>query len=131
MNSYHFEHHAAIEFDMVDFMEDLSNENICGKLDVRDDGVHTKSKIIDCKTEDSTDLGDVSSISVSELDREGKVRKFQYRIFVLLWNNLINTTMRVCGWCWVFNVKINLRSCCFNYGMDSTFTILSNSVEGR
>ena len=60
--------YPAIELDMTDFVEHLSEEYICGKIDVKDDGVQTNLMKIDCKTKNCTDLRDCSSISVSELE---------------------------------------------------------------
>ena len=57
---------------MTNFMEALSDEYICGKVKVRDDNVETNPNII-IKTEDCTDLGETSSISVHGLKREEKV----------------------------------------------------------
>ena len=65
--------YPAIILDMTNFMEHLSDEYICGKAEVRDDGVRTNPKIIDCKAEDCTDLGEISSISGIGLEREEKV----------------------------------------------------------
>ena len=81
MNSDHFEHipkcdYPAIELNMMDFMKDLSNEYICKKIDItrRDADVHTNSKIINGKTEDCIDLGEISSISVGRVKQEEGVR---------------------------------------------------------
>ena len=78
MSVVHSEHslgceHPAIELDMMNFMEHLSDECVLGKVDVCDDDVRTDAKLIDCKTEDCTDFDDVSSISGSELKRENEV----------------------------------------------------------
>ena len=81
MSAVHFEHslgreHPAIELDMMNFMEHLSDECVLGKVDVYDDGVRTEAKIIDCKTEDCTDSGDISSIPGSEFKRENEVSEY-------------------------------------------------------
>lgn len=89
MNSDCMEHssnrdYPAIELDMMDFMEQLSNEYICGKVDISDDGMRTNRKITDCKIEDSMNLGDISSISVIKRDQEERVRKCQNTIVYIL-----------------------------------------------
>ena len=79
MNSDHFKYspncYPAIELDMIGFMECLSDEFICEKVEVRDVGVKTNLKITDYKTEDCTDLEDISSNSVSGLNQKERVRK--------------------------------------------------------
>ena len=77
MNSVHFtnspEHeYPAIELDMTNFVEHLSDEYIREKVEVRDDNVRTKIKLVDCKTEDYTDLR-FSSISGAGPERDEKV----------------------------------------------------------
>ena len=86
MDSSHFEHpsnreYPAIELDMTYFMEHLSDEHICGKLEVKDD-IRTNPNIIDCKTEDYTDLEEILSISRNKLEQEEKVRKFDMEFLV-------------------------------------------------
>ena len=81
MNSVIYEHssdrkYPAIELDMTNFMEHLSNENICGKAEVRNDRVRTSPKVINCKTENCTDLTEISSIPEIKLEQEEKVSKF-------------------------------------------------------
>ena len=81
MNSIHFEQYPrceypAIELDMTDFIEHLSEEYIGAKVDVRNEDVQTNPKIIDSQTKNCTDLGDISCISKSRLQREEEVRKF-------------------------------------------------------
>ena len=76
MNSIRFQHspnydYPAIELDMTDFLEHLSEEYMCGKVDVRDD-----PKIIECKIEDCTEVGEVSCISTSGLEQKERVRQF-------------------------------------------------------
>ena len=66
--------YPAIKLDMVDFMKHLSDECICEKVDVRDDGGQINPNTIHCKTEDCTDLGDISSNSVSRVEQEEGVR---------------------------------------------------------
>lgn len=80
MNSVKFENspdyeNPAIEIDVKDLMEKLSEEYICSKTELRDDAVQIIPKKTDCKTEDCTDLEEISSISKSELEQEEKVRK--------------------------------------------------------
>ena len=87
MNYGHFKHspnheYPAIELDMVYFMEHLSDEYICGKSEVKDDGGQINHKIIDCKTEDYINLEQISSISGNGLEREEKVRKFDMKFVV-------------------------------------------------
>ena len=71
MNINHLEHspnkYPAIQLDMTNFVEHLSHEYICGKAEVRNDDVQTNPKIIDCKTEDCTNLEKFSSLSGVEL----------------------------------------------------------------
>ena len=89
MNSINYEHspdreYPAIELDMTNFVENLSDENICGKAEVRNDGVRTSPKVIDCKTEDCTDLTEISSFRGIKLEQEEKVSKFG-KISCILW----------------------------------------------
>ena len=89
MNSDHFEHspdpqHPAIELDKVNFVEQVSEEHICGKVDVRDDGVRINQNEIDWKTEDRKDLAQISSISVSGLEQGEMVRKFNTDCFTFV-----------------------------------------------
>ena len=77
MNSDHFKHspeydYPAIELDMTSFVEHLSDEYICEEAEIRDDSVRTNPKIIECKTEDYIDLGEISSVSGLELDEKGE-----------------------------------------------------------
>ena len=86
MNSIHFEHppkykYPAIVLDMTNFMEHLSDENICERT-VMDDGANTKPNTIDCKTEDSIYLRQISSLSEDGLEREVKVRQYDIEFFV-------------------------------------------------
>jgi len=95
MNSFQFKHspdreYPAIELDMTNFMEHLSDENICGKAEVRDESVRTSPKVIDCKTEDCTDSTEISSVQGIKLKQEEKVSKFGkifafYRVKELMW----------------------------------------------
>ena len=78
MNSTNFKRcpdreYPAISLDMTNFMEHLSDEYICGKAEVRDDSVRTNPKIINSESENCTDLGEISSVSGIELEREEKV----------------------------------------------------------
>lgn len=80
MDSVHFEHspnqeYPAIKLERANCTEHFSDDYISGKVEV-EDGVQTNQKIINCKIEDSMDLGDISSVSLGELEREKKVRKF-------------------------------------------------------
>ena len=74
--------YPAIELDMTNFMEYLSDEYICGKAEARIDGVRANPKILDCKTENCVDLGETSSISEVGRELEGKVRKFNIEFVV-------------------------------------------------
>ena len=82
MNSFQLKYspdreYPAIELDMTNFMEHLSNENTYGKTEAAEnDGVRTSPKVIDCKTEDCTDLTEISSIPEIKLEQEEKVSKF-------------------------------------------------------
>ena len=87
MNSANFKcspdrEYPAIILDMTNFMENLSDEYICGKAEVRDDGVRTNPKIINSESEYFTDLGEISSISGIELEREEKVDMFDIELVV-------------------------------------------------
>ena len=87
MNSRHIEHtpqyeYPAIVLDMTNFVEHLSNENICERT-VMDDGANTNPYATDCKTVNSTDLGEMPSISEDRLKREEKVRQFDIEFVVL------------------------------------------------
>ena len=80
MNSVHFEHspkdeYPAIVLDMTNFMEHLSDEYVCGKTEVVDDGAQPNPNATDCKIENSTYLTPISSITESGLEQEEKVRQ--------------------------------------------------------
>ena len=75
--------YPAISLDMTNFMEHLSDEYLCGKTEVRDEGIRTNPNTIDCKTEDSTNLEELSSFSGIKLQREEKVRTFDVEFVVL------------------------------------------------
>ena len=82
MNSVNFEHspdrkYPAIELDMTNFVEYLSDENIHEKAEVRNDSVRISPKIIECKTEDCADLAEISSVLDIKLEQEEKVSKFR------------------------------------------------------
>jgi len=85
MNFNHLEHspnkYPAIELDMTNFMEHLSDEYICGKMEVKDGDVQINPRIIDCKTEDCTNLEEIS-VSGVELKREEKVEYFNVEFVV-------------------------------------------------
>ena len=61
---------------MTNFVEHLSDENICGKAEVRDESVRTSPKVIDYKTEDPTDSTEISSVPGIKFKQEEKVSKF-------------------------------------------------------
>ena len=87
MNSVQFKRspgheYPTIELEMTNFMENLSDEYVCGKTELSDDSVQTNSKIIDCKTEKCTDLGENFSVSGLKFEREEKVRKFEMEFVV-------------------------------------------------
>ena len=91
MNSNHFKHspkreYPAIELDMTNFMEHLSDEYICGKIEVKDGDVQINPKVIDCKTEECMDLGDIFSVLEVGPEREEKVRNFNIKCGVLYYN---------------------------------------------
>ena len=95
MNYLFLEHssdrkYPAIELDMTNFVEYLSDEYVCGKAEVR-----TITTTIDYETKDRADLGELSSVSESELKQEEKVRKFDKK-FVLL-RTYLNTILCACG----------------------------------
>ena len=87
MNPVHFEpspnhEHPAIVLDMPNFMEHLSDENVCEKAEARDDGIQTNAGIINCKTEDNFDLEEISSVSGVRLKQEGKVKEISVEFIV-------------------------------------------------
>ena len=89
MNSVHFEYpphceYPAIVLDMTNFMEHLSDEYVCGKNEVVDDGAQPNPdpNAIDGKTEDSIYLEEISSVSEDGLEREEKVRQFDMECVV-------------------------------------------------
>ena len=89
MNPTHFKRspdheYAAIELDMTDFVEHLSEEYFSGNAEVKDDGVRTSPELMDCKTEDCTNLRESSSISEECFEGKEKVKNsfmFFYEIF--------------------------------------------------
>ena len=89
MNSDHFEHPSSnddyplIKLDMTDFTVHKSEEYISRKIYVNDDSVQTNPTIIDCKTEDCTDLGEISSVSEGGLKQEEKVRYSLQKVCVI------------------------------------------------
>ena len=88
MKSVHLEHppkyeYPAIVLDMTNFMEHLSDENVCERT-VIDGSANTNQNTIDCKTEDSTYLEEISSIFKDRLEREEKVRQFDIEIDMFL-----------------------------------------------
>ena len=84
----HDHDYPAIELDMANFMNYLSDEYVCGKTEVRNDGVQSNSKIIDCKIEDYAELGEISSTSGVRLEREKKVTKLDIEFVVFYHNGL-------------------------------------------
>ena len=112
-----FEHsprreYPAIELDMTNFMEHLSDEYICGKVKVKDDSVETNPNITDIKTEDCTDLGDTSSIFVHGLKREEKVRELKSKTCLIM-----KAFDKHCHLClevyFIHYIKVNFRNYCF------------------
>ena len=96
MNPVHFGHspdheHPAIVLDMPNFMEHLSDENVCEKAEARDDGVQTNAGIINYKTEDSTDLEEISSVSGVRLEGEGKVKEISVEFIVFFHASFLYT----------------------------------------
>ena len=88
MNSVHFEHppkceYPAIVLDMTNFVEHLSDEYVCGKTEVVDDGVqpNPNPNATDYKTKDFICLGQISSASEEGLERKEKVRQFNIEFF--------------------------------------------------
>ena len=89
MNSLQFKcspdrEYPAIVLDMTNFMEHLSDEYVCGKAEVVNDGAQPNpdQNAIDSKTEDSICLGEICSVSKDELEREEKVRQFDVEFVV-------------------------------------------------
>ena len=87
MNSVNFEQspgqeYPAVVLDMIKFTQNSSEEHVYGEVEVGDGGVRTIPKIIDCKTEDCTDLGDNSPISLMQFERNEKVRKINIEFVV-------------------------------------------------
>ena len=65
--------YPKIELDMANFVDNLSKEHTCQQVEVRDDGVGINQKVIDCKIEACTDLGEISSNCGREFKQEEKV----------------------------------------------------------
>lgn len=91
MDSIPFEHslghkYPAIELDMTNFVEHLSDEYMCRNVDARDDSLQTNTNVIDCKTEDCTNFGNMSSLSGNEFKQEDEVRISDMRL-VRFYNN--------------------------------------------
>ena len=76
--------YPAIELDMTNFMEHLSDEYICGSVDARDDGLRPDTNVIDRKTGDHTNFENTSSISESEFKQEDEVRISETRFVLFL-----------------------------------------------
>lgn len=60
-----------------------SEEYICGKTELNYDIAQTSPKITDCKTEECTNIGEVSTVSDVVLEREEKVGKLNIEFVVL------------------------------------------------
>ena len=94
MNSLHLERspdfkYPAIELDMTNFTEHLSEEYICRKVEeVEDDTIQISPKIIDCKTDDYTNLGEISSAFQVKLERKEKVRRLDMEFLAFEWERL-------------------------------------------
>lgn len=87
MNTICFDHSPDYEYpgtklDMKTFMDHLSVEYIANKSKGRDHDVGTNPRISDCKTEDCTDLGEISSISRVGQEQDEKVNKFSIEFVV-------------------------------------------------
>jgi len=69
---------------MTNFMEHLTDEYVCGKNEVVDDGAQPNPdpNAIDDKTKDSIYLEEISSVSEDGLEREEKVRQFDMECVV-------------------------------------------------
>ena len=107
MNSHDLEHfprenYPAIELDMIDFMKHLSDEYICGKVDVKDDSVQINLNTINCRTKDCTDLGEISSNSISRVEQGEGVRKFDIK-FISFYYETARLTQ--------FYVRIEVNDC--------------------
>ena len=86
--------YPTIELDKANLK--ISEEHVFEKSDVKNDGVQTNLRTTGCKTEDCTDLGEISSVSGIKLEREEKVRKFDMEFVVSLRQILINTILCIC-----------------------------------
>ena len=80
---------TAIELDMTNFMEQLSDEYICGKPEVREDNGRTNSNRYDCMTKNSTDLGENATVSGVILELKEKVRNSNTEVVFSLSNIII------------------------------------------
>jgi len=85
MNSIRFERspyqeYPAIELDMTNFMEYLSDEYISTKTEVSKDSGRSNSNIYDCMTKDSMDLGENATVSGVGLEQKEKVRNFNAEV---------------------------------------------------
>ena len=84
MNYVHFEsspdhEYPGTELDATSFVDRLPDKSVCGKSGVTD------PYVIDCKTEDGTNLGEISSLSKDGLEREKEVRVFDAQ-FVFIYH---------------------------------------------
>ena len=66
--------YPAIELDMTNFMEYLSEEYFSGNVEVKDDGVRTNPELMDGKTDNFANLQEISSISKGHFEEKEKVR---------------------------------------------------------
>ena len=88
MSSINFEQspnheYPAIELDMKNVMEHLSNEYYtCRKFEIMDEGIWTNPKSSDRETENCTDLGEISSVPELKLERDEKVSDFNRNNFI-------------------------------------------------
>ena len=78
MNSVHFERFPenecpALELNTTNFTEPLSDEYICGKVEVEYDSVQIEPKLVDPKTEDCTDSEEILSNFTVKFEPDEKV----------------------------------------------------------
>lgn len=76
--------YPEIKLDIIDYIEHLSNEYICGEVNVKNDSVRINPKKIVCLIKDRADLRDISSVPINGADQEEMVRIFRCRIFQIL-----------------------------------------------
>lgn len=78
MNSVHFEHspnhkYPAIELDMSNFVEQLSDKYTSHKADIKE--VQINPNPIECQTDGYTSVAEISSITKMGFEREEKVKR--------------------------------------------------------